>query len=471
MYVMKTKPWEHQLKALDFLMARSYGALYTDMGSGKTKVAIDLIVTKGFNFTVVCGTKKSCDVWEKEFTIHCDTPRRKICVFNAVKYSTLDKITRLKEKLRSASISGQKLVLIINYDSVWRKPFSEYLIKQRIDCVICDESHRIKAPNSKCSMYLTRLGKKVPNRYLMTGTPTTESPVDVYAQYRFLQPSIFGTRFSEFRDKYENVDVVATTYAGYRVLHKNQPYKNLDELKEKMYSCAFYVTPNLHLPSQTFINYEFEPSKKLIEIYKEVKKEGVYTDDEKVLETNNALVKVLRQQQILSGYVPMENQDFTQKIEEVVDYTREEALIQLLEDIPKTEPVVVFAKFRHDFRCIEDACKKLGYKYAEISGKRDDEQEWQEGKAHVLAVHYKSGSESINLTKARYCIYYSLSHSYGLYRQSLKRIHRPGQTRPVTYYNIVCKIPKITTIDEQILTALKSKQDVAEYLLKNKSRV
>lgn len=468
MYVMKTKPWEHQLKALDFLMVRKYGALYTDMGSGKTKVAIDLIINKGFNFTIVCGTKKSCDVWEKEFNIHCDIDRRKILLFNAVKYSTVNKVTLMKEKLRSAAISHQKLVLIVNYDSIWRKPFSEWLIKQKIDCVICDESHRIKTPSSKCSLYLSRLGRHAEYRYLMTGTPTTESPTDVYAQYRFLEPSIFGTRFNEFRDQYENVDVARTTYAGYRVLNAKQPYKNLDKLKEKMYSCAFYVTPNLNLPQQTFIDYEFSPSNKLVEIYKEVQKEGIYEDDENVLETNNALVKILRQQQILSGYIPMESQDFTQKVEKIIDSTRQEALQELLENIPKSEPIVVFAKFRYDFDQIESACNKLGYKYAEISGKRDDEKLWQDGKAHVLAVHYKSGSESINLTRARYCIYYSLSHSYGLYRQSLKRIHRPGQTRPVTYYNIVCKIPKIVTIDEQILTALKHKQDVAEYLLNNK---
>ena len=468
MYVMHTVPWEHQLRALDFLMVRTYGALYTDMGSGKTKVGIDLIVNKGFQFTVIVGTKKSCDVWVKEFGKHCDMVRRKILLFNAGKYNTREKVSILKEKMRSAAISHQKLVLIINYESIWRKPFSEFLIKQHIDCVICDESHKIKSPSSKCSWYLMRLGKVVPNRILMTGTPTTESPLDVYAQYRFLQPSIFGTRFDDFRDRYENLNVRATMFAGYRVLDKKQPYKHLDELKEKMYSCAFYVTPDLKLPDQTFIDYTFTPSKKLIEIYKEVKKEGVYAEGDAVMETNNALAKILRQQQILSGYLPMETDNFTKQAKKVIDHTRAQALMELLEEIPKFEPVVVFAKFRHDFNQIKQVCNKLGYGYAEISGQRDDEQDWQQGKANVLAVHYVSGSESIDLTKARYCIYYSLSHSYGLYRQSLKRIHRPGQTRPVTYYNIVCKIPKIRTIDEQILTALQSKQDVAEYLLKNK---
>ena len=468
MYKFKTKPWEHQLKALDFLIIRDFGALYTDMGSGKTKVGIDLIVNRGFNFTVIVGTKKSCDVWETEFSKHCDLSRHNICVFKLSKYSTSDKISKLKEIFTLHTENDAKTVIIINYDSIWRKPFSEKLIKIPIDCVICDESHRIKTPSSKCSMYLARLGKKVKHRYLMTGTPTTESPLDVYAQYKFLAPEIYGTNYNEFRNRYENVDINRTASAGYRVLNKKEPYKNLNELKEKMYSCAFYITPKIKLPAQTFIDYEFTPTKELCEIYKEVKKEGVYEDEDGIMEVNNALVKILREQQILSGYLPMESSDFTQKIERVIDNSRSQALEEILESIKPTEPIVVFAKFRYDFSCIQETCKKLGLNYFEISGKRDDEKAWKLAGKGVLAVHYKSGSESIDLTQARYCIYYSLSHSYGLYRQSIKRVHRPGQNRPVTYINLVCKIPRLKTIDEDIVLSLAAKQDIAEYLLKQK---
>lgn len=466
MYTMKTKPWEHQIKALDYLMTGTYGALYTDMGTGKTKVGIDLIVNKGFVFTVIVGTKKSCGVWESEFTKHCDINRHNICVFNLSNYSTSNKILKLQEILAYQAKTGVKIVLIINYDSVWRRPFNESLIKTRIDCVICDESHRIKTPSSKCSMYLARLGKYVKYRYLMTGTPTTETPVDVYAQYKFLQPAIFGTNLNKFRDQYENLDVRATTYCGYRVLDKKQPYKNLDELREKMFSCAFYVKSTIKLPPQTFLVREFTPTKTLIDVYKEVKKEGVFVDEDGVMETNNALVKILRQQQILSGYLPMESEDFTQEITKVLDNSRQEAFAEILEEINRNEPIVVFTKFRYDFEKIREACERNERRYAELSGIVDEEAKWKNGDADVLAVQYKTGSESIDLTRARYCIYYSLSHSYGLYRQSIKRVHRPGQTRPVTYISLVAKIPKIRTVDEDIITALENKQDVAEYLLK-----
>lgn len=466
MYTMKTKPWMHQVMALDYLMTGTYGALYTDMGTGKTKVGIDLIVNKGFNLTVIVGTKKSCGVWESEFIKHCDLNRHNICVFNLSNYSTSNKILKLQEILAYQAKTGAKIVLIINYDSIWRRPFNESLIKTRIDCVICDESHRIKTPSSKCSIYLARLGKYVKYRYLMTGTPTTETPVDVYAQYKFLQPEIFGTSLNKFRSRYENLDVRATTYCGYRVLDKKQPYKNLDELREKMFSCAFYAKSTIKLPPQTFLIREFTPTKTLIDVYKEVKKEGVFVDEDGVMETNNALVKILRQQQILSGYLPMESEDFTQEITKVLDNSRQEAFAEILEEINRNEPIVVFTKFRYDFEKIREACERNGRRYAELSGIVDEEAKWKNGDADVLAVQYKTGSESIDLTRARYCIYYSLSHSYGLYRQSIKRVHRPGQTRPVTYISLVAKIPKIRTVDEDIITALENKQDVAEYLLK-----
>ena len=466
MYTMKTKPWMHQVMALDYLMTGTYGALYTDMGTGKTKVGIDLIVNKGFNLTVIVGTKKSCDVWESEFNKHCNLEQASIRVFNLSNYSTSKKTSFIEENLLKSSKKCFKTVLIINYDSIWRKPFSEMLMSLPIDCVICDESHRIKTPSSKCSIYLARLGKCVKYRYLMTGTPTTETPVDVYAQYKFLQPEIFGTSLNKFRSRYENLDVRATTYCGYRVLDKKQPYKNLDELREKMFSCAFYVKSTIKLPPQTFLVREFTPTKTLIDVYKEVKKEGVFVDEDGVMETNNALVKILRQQQILSGYLPMESEDFTQEITKVLDNSRQEAFAEILEEINRNEPIVVFTKFRYDFERIKEACEKNERRYAELSGIVDEEAKWKNGDADVLAVQYKTGSESIDLTRARYCIYYSLSHSYGLYKQSIKRVHRPNQTRPVTYISLVAKIPKIRTVDEDIVAALENKQDVAEYLLK-----
>lgn len=463
MYQFKTKPWEHQIKALDYLTVRNTAALYIDMGSGKTKIGLDLIVNRSFDISLIVTTKKSCTVWIDEIDIH--TEKGSILACDLSKYSTKDKDQVLQKVLSNRLKTGSQVVLIINYDSIWRKPFADKLLKIPIDCIICDESHRIKSPHSKCSLFLTKIGKKVPNRYLFTGTPTPERPLDIYAQYRFLDSSIFGTNFTRFRAKYENIDPVKSMYAGYRALDKNKPYKNLEELKKLMYSCAFYAHVDLKLPDTHSINTYFTPSNKAIKAYKRLYKDGIIEKNNTVTDVANALAKVLRLQEILSGYMVYEDESYTHFEKEVLDNARLECLQNIIEDIIFLEKVVVFVKFRHDFNQIEALCKKLCISYGEISGKRDDYKDWKKGKIQLLAVHYKSGSESISLVEARYCIYYSLTHSYGMYAQSKKRVHRPKQTKPVTYYHIIAKIPNMETIDEQIMKALSEKKNLIEYLL------
>lgn len=468
MYKLKTKPWEHQIKALDYLMIRDRAALYTDMGTGKTKVGLDLISNRGFQSTLIVTTKLSCAVWEDEINIHLNS--RNFVVCNLSKASSKKKEQLVKSAYETQVKTGLPLIMVINYDSVWREPFKSQLMKQLPECIICDESHRIKSPGSKCSLFLKTLGKYVPYKYIFTGTPAPERPTDVYAQYRFLDPTIFGTSFAKFRDVYENVDAVKSQYAGYRALDRENPYKNIDLLREKMYSCAFYVHSSVQLPETVDFTVHFTPSKKAIKVYKDLKKEGVLYGKDGFSDISNALTRVLRLQQILSGYAVYDNADFTGTVTELLDTARIDRLEELLEGIPPYEKTVVFVKFRHDFDEIENLCGKLNITYGEISGKRNDYAEWKEGKIRLIAVHYRSGSESISLTEARYCIYYSLSHSYGMYLQSRKRVHRPKQTRPVVYYHIVAKIPKTKTktIDEQIMMALGEKKNVVDYLMEKK---
>ena len=237
----KTLPWAHQVEALDYLSTRPAAALFLGMGTGKTKIGIDLIFRLRVPLTLIVGTKKACAVWEREFVKHASGP---------YEFVQLEGLAMVKKAaaLDAVTVGEVPVVMMVNYDSVWRKPFADKLLGMPIGCVICDESHRIKSPGSKCSLYLARLGRHVPRRYIFTGTPSTEAPLDVYAQYRFLDPSIFGTRFDQFRDEYENLDVSRTAFAGYRVLKKNQPYKNLDKLRDKMFSIAYRTQAHLDLP-------------------------------------------------------------------------------------------------------------------------------------------------------------------------------------------------------------------------------
>lgn len=466
-YVYKTEPWEHQKRALSYLCKRDAAALYTDMGTGKTKVMIDLIQTRGFKRVLVVAPNKACEVWEEQIAIHGMCSILSVLRLNAM---SVDKVIN---KLSNDPIWGslppqnKTQVYIINYEKVWREGIDRIFLRKSfgLDCVICDESHRIKTPNSKCSRYLSRLGKIVPHRYLVTGTPLAENPVDVYAQYRFLDPSIFGTNFGAFRNEYEVIDPILTARIGHRILDKNNPYKNLDKLREKMFSCAFYIESSVELPEQTDIVKTFQMPVKTEKLYHSFLQEKVAELNGKWLESNNALTTVLRLQQITSGYACVEDIETKERKIINVDTARREELKSLLDEFPKNEPLVIFAHYKKDIKNIHKACSELGITSSEVSGSVDTLKDWKTGKTQVLAVQYSSGSESIDLTRARYCVYYSLTQRLALYEQSRKRIHRPGQTKPVVYYHLLEKMKKGCTIDQKIYDALKNKKNIVEFVM------
>lgn len=466
-YIYKTKPWKHQKKALSYLCRRDTAALYTDMGTGKTKVMIDMIQTRGFKHVLVVAPNKACEVWEEQIRIHGFESLFRVVRLN--KLSTDKCIVALHQNDTSTTCNVHReiYVYIINYEKVWREGIDKIFLSKRfgIDCVICDESHRIKTPRSKCSMYLARLGKVVPHRYLVTGTPLAENPTDVFAQYKFLDPSIFGTNLGKFRDEYENLDAEMTARIGHRILDKKNPYKNLDQLREKMFSCAFYIESSVELPEQTDIVRTFEMPAKTEKLYHQVFKEKVAEMNGMWLESDNVLTTVLRLQQITSGYACVEDIDTKEKKTLNVDKARREELKQLLEEFPKDEPVVIFARFKKDLKNIRKCCEELGYFYSEVSGSVDTLSDWKSGKTQILGVQYSSGSESIDLTRARYCIYYSMTQRLALYEQSRKRIHRPGQTKPVVYYHMIETMKKGFTIDRKMYEALKNKKDIVEYVM------
>lgn len=466
-FVYKTEPWKHQKKALSYLYRRDTAALYTDMGTGKTKIMIDLIQSREFKRVLVVAPNKACEVWEQQIQIH--GVEKKFTTYRLNNLSRIKVIQILNSIPKKSQILANEStsVFILNYEKVWREGIDTLLLKKSfgLDCVICDESHRIKTPRSKCSMYLAKLGKVVEHRYLVTGTPLAENPTDVYAQYKFLDPTIFGTNLSKFRERYEVLDPIMTARVGHRVLDKLKPYQNLDELHEKMFSCAFYIESSVELPEQTDIEYKFEMVTKTEKLYHQVFKEKVAELNGMWLSSDNVLTTILRLQQITSGYACVEDIDTKEQKILNIDKTRMNSLKDLLEEFPKGEPVVIFARFKKDLKNIHKVCRELGILSSEVSGSVDTLKEWKDGKTQVLAVQYSSGSESIDLTRARYCIYYSMTQRLALYEQSRKRIHRPGQTRPVVYYHMIETMKKGMTIDEKMYHALQNKQDIVKYVM------
>ena len=464
-FIMKTKPWEHQLKALSYLYERDAAALYTKPGSGKTKVFIDLIINRGFKRVLVVAPKKPCDVWPVQIQLHSNLDQTNIIPLH--KLSWQQKAKKIKSAMNQPK--DRFLIFIVNYDSVWRHPLDTLLFYQKlgIDCVICDESHRIKSPSSKCSRFLARLGRAIKHRYLLTGTPLAENPMDVYAQYRFLDPAIFGTNYGIFCEHYQNIDPYLSSRIGHTILDKNQPYKNLDELREKMFSCAFYLKSTVKLPKTTRMVVKIPMDDKTEAIYDDIEREGAIDFGEKGFMTvNNVLSMTIRQQQITSGYLMIEKDDGSKSLERISTYRRT-FLWKFLQGLPEEEPVVIFARFSKDLYSIRKVAERLGCGYSEVSGKEDSLDAWQAGKTRILGVQYTAGSESIDLTRSHLCIFYSLDHSLAKYEQARKRQHRPGQESPCMFWHFVAvrQHSSKMTVDQKILKAWKEKKDYVNMVM------
>ena len=465
--IFRTKPWKHQLAALRYLMKEEHSsaALLLDMGAGKTKICIDLINNKDYKLTLIVCPHKAARVWVKQFPIH--SANTEICVYNLCKFSSKRKVEFMK-KLRKEQNLDSRIVCIINYDSVWREPFRTYIKdKVRFDAIICDESHRLKSPSSKCSRFMQVLGRRCEHRYIATGTLLAQTPLDVYAQYRFMNPEVFGTSYETFRRQYTKLDVAKSMKLGYEVLDKKEPYVNLDELNQKILSCAFKVEAELDLPPVRDIVVEFDLPSKVESLYKEIQKEGAVELASGNLEIDNVLVTTLRLQQLTSGFIKLTDEEGNTHTE-VLSKARSEALEDLLTDLPPDEPVVVFAKFKQDIKDVIQVCKNLSRRCSEISGRKDEYDEWAEGKTPVLIVQVESGAEGLDFTRARYAVYYSLTHKLWVYTQSRKRLHRPGQTRPVTYYILQAKLGKGKSVDENILDSLNKNEDYIQRVLRDR---
>lgn len=451
----KTEPWAHQLRAYHFAWNLNAVMLALDMGTGKSKVTVDLVINKQWQRVLILCPKSVVQVWPAEFTRHGGLPVGSLALDDGTMHTRAKK---LADFLALQQVKRQPAVVILNYDAAWRPGMSDVLLKQGWDAVICDESHRIKAPGGKAAMFVSRLGDKVPHRICLTGTPMPHSPLDCYAQYRFLDKGIFGTSFTAFRSRYAKM-------GGYQN-HQVLGYENQDDLNQKFYSIAYRVKSEdvQSLPEAVDVERPVILSKYAMGLYATLKKEFVVGVADGTVTASNALTRLLRLQQIGSGWARqdrnIETGDDGQLLQ--VDTAKQDALADLMEDLKDEEPIVVFCRFHHDLDAVHTVATALGRASLELSGRRNELQAWQSGEAPVLAVQIQSGGVGINLVRSRYCVFYSLGFSLGEYLQARKRTHRPGQTSNVTYYHIIAK----GTVDEQVYKALEARQDVVESVLK-----
>jgi SNF2 family DNA or RNA helicase len=417
--------WAHQSSAASWYADRHAGLFAQDMGTGKTFSAL----------------------------LALNAMRNPLEFLDLSRGSGKQRAERLRAALAMAA--GRCLVVVVNYESVWRSALAPTIEAVKWAAIVLDESHRIKAPGGSASRYLARLASKQPNakRLCLTGTPMPHSPLDLYGQFRFLDPQVFGTSFTRMRARYAECD--------FRFPSKVKYWKNQDELSAKLDAHSFRVKADevLDLPDVIHDVLPVELSPRVLRFYRALESEMVAEIEQGTVTVANALTKLLRMQQATSGYAKVDATTTPVLIDG--DPSKRLALHDRLEDLPANEPVVVFCRFRSDLNDIAATARQLGREYAEVSGERKDLERWQRGDAVILGVQMQSGGVGIDCSRAAYAFYYSLGFSLGDYEQSLARLRRPGQTRCVRYYHLVCE----GTVDEQVYAALRERRNVIEAVL------
>lgn len=475
---LKTPLWKHQVEALEFIYDKPGAMLAMDMGTGKTLVAIARIASDPTMARILILCPLSVvGVWKAEFEKHA---AREFHVPELGRSSVKQKTKKATEALADAS-TDHPVVIVINHEGSWRDPFGPIhnaagrLVSPGLalgtewDMVVVDESHRAKMPGGRFSMFLRRLRGKARNRLTLTGTPMPHSPLDVYAQYRFLDPEIYGTSNHAFKGKY-------AVMGGYE-RHEVIGFQNLDDLRKRFYSIAFEAKKGsvLDLPPVVHEERFCDLGTKAAKVYRDLEDQLYAEVDSGTITPANAMVSLLRLRQITGGYVKNDEGELIK-----LDDSKAKLLADVFKDLPRSESVlpspfrmglpeappervVVFAQFTSDLRIIETATLANGWRYGEVSGRQKDLTD--AGKfpddVEVLGVQIQAGGVGIDLSRAHYAIYFSVGFSLGDYEQSLARLDRPGQDHKVTYIHLLAR----KTVDSVVYTALRKRSDVIKEVL------
>lgn len=464
-------PYAHQRHAVAAAMeAMNDGggfALLMEMGCGKTLTALEIASRLHAAGTVrrvlVVAPSAVVPVWAREVAQYMRTGYE-VAQLLGTKKQRLDALASLGSKYRERDPACNFGIMppffaVINYESAWR--LADELIAWKPDLVIADESQRIKGHSSKQTKGVTRIGTQARYRLALSGTPVTNSPLDVFAQWRFLDRSIFGDKFYPFRARYAIVEQV--TRRDGPAFPKVVGYRALDELTEKAHRIAYRVSKAdaLDLPPIIDTVVPVVLGDKAARAYRDLERDSVAAFDGGETSVTNVLTRLLRLQQCAGGMVPRDDGEIEHLGTEKLD-----AAIEVIEDaVSQGGKVVVFARFRAD---VDALVRHFGESAEALHGdvaqdaRGEAVRRFQEDDAvRVMVAQLQVGGAGITLTAASTMVFVSLSFNYADYEQAKARIHRIGQTLPCTYVHIVAQ----GTVDETIIEALGRKRSLADYIV------
>lgn len=432
-----------------------FGELF-EMGCGKTlttiAVAGALYNLGKIDRVLVVAPTSVCSVWPHDLNQFATFPWEARVLLG-------EKKKRLKalNELENWPFKALRIA-VINYESTHREGIFEALAAYKPDLIVCDESQRIKNPSAAQSKALHKLGDAAPFRMILSGTPVQNNAVDLYSQYRFLDPAVYGANFYAFKNRY-------CIMGGYGQ-HQIVGYRNMDELVEKEHSVAYRVTKEecLDLPQQTFINRYVQFTDAEQAIYEQLRKSSfLELETGENVTATTILTMYLRLMQLTGGFLTADESTRPKQ----VNTAKLDALADIVDDyvVDAGKKLVIFARFRAEIAAIENLLRLRKIQYGSIYGDVpmeergkivDDFQTNPDTKVFVAQI--QTAGLGITLHAASTAVFYSYDYNYANYAQALARIHRIGQRLPVTYIHLVVD----GSIDEKILAALENKEDMAK---------
>ena len=420
---------------------KGFGLLF-EMGCGKTLTAIAIMGAAyqmgAIEKVLVVAPTSVCSVWPHDISDFADFKTRV-----GVLLGTKEKRLRELDAVKNHPLRALK-VCVINYESVWRDDIFQSIADYAPDMIIADESQRIKTHDAQQSKGMHKLGDLAKYKLILSGTPVQNNAIDIFSQYRFLDPTVFGINFYAFRNRY----AIMGGFNQKQIIG----YRDLDKLIKKEYSIAYRVTKAeaLDLPEQTFITRHIPLEGKSKNLYDRIKKDSfAELENGGQISAPTVLTKLLRLQQFTGGFI----QPDAGKPEFVFD-GKLNALEDIIDDyvIGEDKKLVIFCRFRPEIDLITKLIqkKKLGFisiygdvKLEERGALVEDFQKNKDTRIALLQID--TAGLGITLTAADTCVYYSVNFNYAAYSQSLARIHRIGQKNNCTYIHLVVE----KTIDER----------------------
>jgi SNF2 family DNA or RNA helicase len=443
----------YQLKAAKVGVDNPSFALLMDPRLGKTRVAIAVMgyrrLNQGINRAVVICPSIAKDVWANELRDTLALPHR-VTVIEGKRDERRALLTRWKDE------PGKLSIILVNHEATWR--LKRWLYKLNAEMVIVDESHRIKNRASKQSKSIQTLGNRGDYHCIMTGTFMAE-PSDAYSQFKFLDPSILGSRWKEdFCAKY----VKTWGFGG----HKPATYHNLDDLEARVSSVAFKLTREEAggFPEEMSQVFHFDLSPVARKHYLEMEETLKTLVNEHTVKAPIVLTQLLRLQQITGGFLPVLEPDEDLPTNQAIGSERITALKELVNEYPLDEPLVVFARFRYEVTQVEDSLRKMGRTVNHIVGGMKDrdqaKRDFQGGVVSTCVVQVKAGGIAIDLSRASTEVFYSMTGSYFDYEQARARIisRRGGR---VSTLHLVAR----DTVDEDTLETVMRRKGLSDLIM------